>query len=49
MKILKIKGETGIFQVFDMEKCFDKEGIINTLHTMYTILEGEISDKDYLL
>ena len=34
--LLEIKGETGIFQAFDMEKLFNKEGLIDTLHTMYT-------------
>ena len=39
-------GETiCIFEAFDMEKFFDKEGLIDTLHTMYT--EGKISTSDY--
>ena len=28
-----------------MEKFFNKEGLIDTLHTMYT--KGKISEKDY--
>ena len=39
-------GETVcIFQAFDMEKFFDKEGLIDTLHTMYA--KGKISENDY--
>ena len=34
------------YQAFDMEKFFDKEGLIDTLHTiMYT--KGKLSEKDY--
>ena len=28
------KKENGIFQVFDMEKFFDKESLIDTMHTL---------------
>ena len=39
-------GETTcIFEAFDMEKFFDKEGLIDTLHTMYT--QGKIAKSDY--
>ena len=42
-------NETGntvcIFEAFDMEKFFDKEGLIDTLHTMLT--KGKISMSDY--
>ena len=36
MKNIEIKEEKGIFQAFDMEKFFGKEGLKDTLHTMYT-------------
>ena len=39
-------GETvGLFQSFDMETFFDKEGLLDTLYSMYT--KGKISEKDY--
>ena len=34
-----------IFEAFDMEKFFDKEGLIDTLQTMLT--KGKISMTDY--
>ena len=34
-----------IFEAFNMEKFFDKEGLIDTLHTMLT--KGKISMSDY--
>ena len=34
-----------IFEAFDMEKFFDKEGLIDTLYTMYK--EGKIAESDY--
>ena len=47
MKTLETQNKTGIFQAFDMEKFFDKEGLVDTLNTMYT--KGKISEKDYRL
>ena len=47
MKTLETQNKTGIFQAFDMEKFFDKEGLVDTLNTVYTI--GKISEKDYRL
>ena len=47
MKTMETQNKTGIFQAFDMEKFFDKEGLVDTLHTMYT--KGKISEKDYRL
>ena len=41
MKTLETQNKTGIFQAFDMEKNFDKEGLVDTLNTVYTI--GKIS------
>ena len=38
------KKETGIYQVFDMEKFFDKESVLDTMHTLYK--KAKISDKD---
>ena len=39
-------GETiCTFEAFNMAKFFTKEGLIDTLHTIYT--EGKISEKDY--
>ena len=42
-------NETGntvcIFEACDMEKFFDKEGLINTLHTMLT--KRKIAMSDY--
>ena len=45
MKTNEIGGTVGIFEAFDMEKFFDKEGLIDTLHTMLT--KGKISMSDY--
>ena len=42
---METQNKTGIFQAFDMEKFFDKEGLVDTLNTMYT--KGKISEKDY--
>ena len=36
MKTNEVWETICIFEEFDMEKFFDKEGLINTLHTMYT-------------
>ena len=41
--MLETKGETEIFQAFNMEFFF-KAGQIDTLHTRYT--KGKISNKD---
>ena len=41
----EINRVIGIFQAFDMEKFFDKEGLIETLYKMYK--KGMISKKDY--
>ena len=41
------KKENGIFQVFDMEKFFDKESLIDTMYTLNK--KANISDKDYRL
>ena len=39
-------GETiCIFKALDMEKYFDNEGLIDTLHTMYT--EGKIPTSEH--
>ena len=38
------KKETGIFQVFDMEKFFDKESLLDTMHTLNK--KAKISDKE---
>ena len=40
------KKETGLFQVFDMERFFDKEIILNTMHRLKK--KAKISDKDYI-
>ena len=45
MKRNKVGETVCIFEAFDMEKFFDKEGLIDTFHTMYT--EGKISSSDY--
>ena len=45
MKTNQVGETTCIFEAFDMEKFFDKEGLIDTLHTMYT--EGKIAESDY--
>ena len=39
------KNGQGLYKGFDMENNFDKESLLDTLHTLYT--EGNISDKDY--
>ena len=36
MKTNEVWETTCIFEAFDMEKFFDNEGLIDTLHTMYT-------------
>ena len=41
------KKQTGIFQVFDMEKFFDKESLLDTMHTLNK--KAKISVKDYRL
>ena len=38
------KMETGIFQVFNMEKFFDTESLLDTMHTFNK--KNKISDKD---
>ena len=45
MKLMETQNKAGIFQAFDMEKFFDKEGLIDTLYTIYT--KGKILEKDY--
>ena len=45
MKTNQVGETTCIFEAFDMEKFFDKEGLIDTLYTMYT--EGKIAESDY--
>ena len=50
MQIGEMKGNSSsehlmVLKAFDMEKKFDKEGLIDTLHTMYT--EGKIEKSDY--
>ena len=45
MKTNEVGKTVCIFQAFNMEKFFDKEGLIDILHTMYT--KGKISEKDY--
>ena len=45
MKTNEVGETVCIFQAFNMEKFFDKEGLIDTLHTMYT--EGKIAMSDY--
>ena len=45
MKTNQVGETTCIFEAFDMEKFFDKEGLIDTLHTMYT--QGKIAKSDY--
>ena len=45
MKTNKTGGTVCIFKAFYMEKFFDKEGLIDTLHTMLT--KGKISMSDY--
>ena len=45
MKTNQVGETTCIFEAFDMEKLFDKEGLIDTLHTMYT--QGKIAKSDY--
>ena len=45
IKTNKVGGTVCIIEAFDMEKFFDKEGLIDTLHTMLT--KGKISLSDY--
>ena len=45
MKTNQVGETTCIFEAFDMEKFFDKEGLIDTLYTMYK--EGKIAESDY--
>ena len=47
MKTRETQNKIGIFQAFDMEKFFDKEGVIDILYTMYT--KGKILEKDYII
>ena len=47
MKMKETRKENGIFQVFDMEKFFDKESLVDALHT--ASIKGDISDKSYRL
>ena len=35
----------GILQIFDMEKFFDKESLVDTMYTLKT--KAHIDDKDY--
>ena len=35
MKTNETSNTVSIFEALDMEKFFDKEGLIDTLHTMY--------------
>ena len=45
MKTNETRKTICIFEAFDMEKFFDKEGLIDTLHTMLT--KGKIFITDY--
>ena len=45
MKMKEQKGETGIFQVFDMEKFFDKESLLDCMYTLHT--KAKIDNKSY--
>ena len=45
MKTIEVGETICIFEAFDMEKFFDKEGLIDTLHNMPT--KGKISMSDY--
>ena len=47
MAVKEQNKENGIFQVFDMEKFFDKESLIDTMHTLDK--KGKISNKSYRL
>ena len=47
MKTNKVVEIVCILEAFDMEKFFDKEGLIDTLHTMLTT--GEMSVSDYIM
>ena len=47
MAMKEQKKENGIFQVFDMEKFFDKESLIDTMFTLDK--KGKISNKTYRL
>ena len=44
---MEVNNGSGIFQVFYMEKFFDKKSLIDTLSALY--VEVNISDKDYRL
>ena len=44
MKTNQVGETTCIFEAFDMEQFFDKEGLIDTLYTMYK--EGKIAESD---
>ena len=46
-KTNEVRGTVEIFQAFDMENFFDKEGLIDILYCMYT--KGKISAKDYIM
>ena len=41
------KKENGIFQVFDMEKFFDKESLLDAMYTLST--RAKVCDKTYRL
>ena len=45
MKTIEVGETVCIFETFDMEKFFEKEGLVDTLHTVYT--EGKIAMSDY--
>ena len=45
MKTNETSKTVCIFEAFDMDKFFDMEGLIDTLHTMLT--KGKISMSDY--
>ena len=47
MAMKEQKKENGIFQVFDMEKFFDKESLLDTMYTLHK--KGKISNKTYRL
>ena len=47
MAVKEQRKENGIFQVFDMEKFFDKESLIDTMNTLDK--KGKISNKSYRL
>ena len=47
MMLKETRKENGIFQVFDMAKFFDKESLLDALHTLST--RAKVSDKSYRL